>query len=208
MLGCGGGVCLDMESRSRPSGSGSERPPTHRAWTAPAMPDRQPPLCSWQPTYTPPAGPGSSGIGGLWVGLPERNVQLLGRKAGKAGIRGLREARGTGVSLEGLCPETVRRRPLASPPPLGGDLSLPAPSRRRRRRRLPLVWPGRPGPHPRPAPARSLPSRRRGRGRGPGRPAPGSARPLPLPARQLSARPARLPRAASAEGPLPPLPGR
>lgn len=150
-------------------------------------------------------GTGSSGTGGLWGwGLLERSVESLGRKVGKAEMRGLWRGPGDlGFPSRGSARELGGGgRSLALP--LGGDLSLSAPSPRRRR--LPLVWPRRPRPRPRPAPARSLPSRRRGRGRGPGR----RARPgrCPFPRVNSLPCPPALPRAAGAERPLPPLPGR
>lgn len=190
-------------------------PPLSRVWTAPAMPDRQPPLHSWQPPHTP-GGKARPGAGGNWDGVLW-DWGSLGRASGaQCGVAGKEgresrdertlQSRGDKVSLEGLGPITVRRRPLASPPPsVVTSSSRPPPGGGGA---FPLCGPGVPGPTPGPLPpGRSLPVGGGGGGV-PGVGLPGSARPLPLPARQLSARPARLPRAANAERPLPLLPDR
>lgn len=172
-------------------------------------------LHSWQPPHTP-GGRARPGAGENWDGVLW-DWGSLGRASGaQCGVAGKEgresrdertlQSRGNKVSLEVLGPITVQRWPLASPPPsVVTSRSRPPPGGGGA---FPLCGPGVPGPTPGPLPpGRSLPVGGGGGGV-PGVGLPGSARPLPLPARQLSARPARLPRAANAERPLPLLPDR
>lgn len=140
-------------------------------------------------------GTGPLGLG-VWGGLLERSVELLGRKAGRGEMRELRRGPGD------LGFPRAARRGHSPAHPAGGDLSLPAPSRGGGA--FPLCGPGAPGPAPGPLPpGRSLPG---GGGGGGVRGAGLRARPGRCPFPRVNSLPAL--RGPPARAPLPPLPGR
>ncbi|XP_057585476.1 basic proline-rich protein-like [Hippopotamus amphibius kiboko] len=182
--------------------------PLSEARTAPAKPDLSLPSPPGSPLLPQRGGPGRAqeetgtrplGLG-VWGGLLERSVELLGRKVGRAGMRGLWRGPGDlGFSSRGSAREPGVGGPPPSavtsrsrPPPRGGGA-------------FPLCGPGAPGPAPGPLPpGRSLPSGGGGGGvRDAGLRAPPGRCPFPRVNSLLCPPAGRRGRAAAASAPRP-----